>query len=258
MAPTTAPEPDAASEDSYADLCPNCGIAPIDHQFCSFCGQKRFDPHPLGAFTGTREFFAEAYSVSIELFRTLLELLVPGRLTLAYLAGRTVGLLSPMKLFLVAFGWLTLIVTQVILGAGPAGIPTFEGVRNAAEWAQEAVTFFVPLGLIGLLRLIWGPRRENYPFALHSYAFLAFIVLPAQDYFPHIALFWISVSAWRIYGRIDPATASRDYSIKGLVGRSAATTMAVCVVFTVVLLMLSLLQLAPMMAAALTQPARFR
>jgi hypothetical protein len=236
-----------------AAACPSCGTAPFDQRFCASCGQERFAAQPPGAWSGAAEFIWEAYSVGLVLFRTLLHLAVPGRLTLGYVEGRTVDYVSPMKLYMVSFGWLSLIVTQIIANSGPSGIPGIEGVDSAAGWIKEGLTFFLPLALFGLLRLIWGPRPEHYAFGLHTYAFLAFIALPAQGYFLHAALAWIFISAWRTYGRIDPATATRAYSVEGLVGRAAATTMVVCVVFLLVMVLLSLLELAPMLASAWLQ-----
>jgi hypothetical protein len=175
------------------------------------------------------------------------------------MVGRTVRYLSPMKLYLVSFGWLSLVVTQFVAAGGPRGLPTMEELTSAAEWAKQILSFFLPLSLFGMLRLIWGPRREHYAFALHSYAFLAFVVLPAQGYFFQIALTWIFVTAWRTYGRVNPETAARDYSVEGLTGRAAATTIVVCIVFLAVLVLLSILEIAPLLITAwLQQSAAMR
>jgi ribosomal protein L32 len=249
VSPRARTQPDAAA----GAPCPSCGKAPIDNRFCAHCGQERFEPHPPGALSGAAEFLREATHIGQDLLRTLIKLVVPGRLTLGYLHGNTVRHLSPMKLYIVAFAWLSLMLTQMVDANRPAWAPGMEDLESAAGWMKQVISFFLPLALIGVLRLIWGQRREHYPFALHSYAFLAFILLPAQGYFFHAGLTWTFVSAWRTYGRINPATKTRDYSLEGLAGRAAATTMVVCVVFLGVLVLLSLLELMPLLVAAWVQ-----
>jgi len=80
--------------------CRNCGT-PAGGKFCPECGQNTA-PHPPSA----REFFQELLENQIALegavWKTLAKLVVPGRLTLEYFAGRKRRYVPPLRLYLTA------------------------------------------------------------------------------------------------------------------------------------------------------------
>ena len=86
---------------SLADpACRNCGT-PAGGKFCPECGQTTA-PHPPTA----RQFFQELLENQVALegaiWKTLAKLVVPGRLTLEYFAGRKRRYVPPLRLYLTA------------------------------------------------------------------------------------------------------------------------------------------------------------
>jgi hypothetical protein len=104
---------------------------------------------------------------------------------------------------------------------------------------------------------VWGPRREHYAFALHTYAFLAFALIPLASVFFQVAIPWVAIATWRTYSRPDPVT-GHSLGRASLIGRTAGTIALVGVVFIAILFTLSLLELAPAMITAWLQQAAAR
>jgi len=84
--------------------CTNCHEL-LHGEYCSRCGQKRFDPHQL-----TLKYFAKEAAAEVtdfehsKLLRSLRLLFVrPGFLTNEWLTGRRKSYISPLKIFLIGF-----------------------------------------------------------------------------------------------------------------------------------------------------------
>ncbi len=81
------------------EQCLNCGRA-VDGNFCAFCGQENKD-HTVVLRPLLSDLLAEVISWDSKLMRTLVPLVIrPGFLTNEYTAGRRIGYLSPLKLYL--------------------------------------------------------------------------------------------------------------------------------------------------------------
>ena len=81
------------------DHCLNCGHA-ADGNFCAHCGQENKD-HTVALRPLVSDLLAEVISWDSKLLRTLVPLVIrPGFLTNEYNAGRRIGYLSPLKLYL--------------------------------------------------------------------------------------------------------------------------------------------------------------
>jgi hypothetical protein len=92
-APTSAPS------SAHASTCLNCGTL-LEQHYCPACGQAAIAPDPtLGEFL--HEMAQEFLRWDGKLFTTFRLLVTrPGELTREYLAGRRVGYLSPLRLYL--------------------------------------------------------------------------------------------------------------------------------------------------------------
>ncbi len=82
------------------ETCKNCG-QPAGPSFCSHCGQE-VEPRRGPLFALLHELFSEWLALDGRLFRTLAQLVRPGRLTVRYLAGRRAAHLRPFRLYLLA------------------------------------------------------------------------------------------------------------------------------------------------------------
>src|SRR5215510_10677063 len=82
--------------------CPNCS-AELAHEYCPRCGQRRIQAQELSARHFLHEVVDEVtnFSAQFKTLRTLRGLLIPGRLTTEFLAGRRQDHLSPFKTYLV-------------------------------------------------------------------------------------------------------------------------------------------------------------
>ena len=85
-----------------SNYCPNCHypLRPTA-QYCHHCGQKRTDRRVTVAAL-LREFFTTVFNVDGKIWRTLVALCVPARLTRHYFLGRHQRYVHPLRLFLVA------------------------------------------------------------------------------------------------------------------------------------------------------------
>jgi len=81
------------------EACENCATA-LQGEFCHACGQSSHNP--VRSFGhAVEEVFESFWHLDGRIFRTLRDLLVPGRLALAYLAGQRVRFIPPLRLFVV-------------------------------------------------------------------------------------------------------------------------------------------------------------
>jgi hypothetical protein len=98
----TTPAAGAAPADTLpADTarCGNCH-APLQGQYCHACGQSRHSPtRHLGH--AIEEVFESFWHLDGRVWRTLRDLLVPGRVARDYLAGHRVRYIAPLRLFVI-------------------------------------------------------------------------------------------------------------------------------------------------------------
>ncbi len=129
------------------DHCLNCG-EPAAGNFCAHCGQENKD-HTVALKPLLHDLLAEVASWDSKLVRTVVPLVIrPGFLTNEYNAGRRIGYLSPLKLYLtvsvlffLALSWKAPLNKQnvvisprgVAFGAGAGRFPAPVS-RTAAEY----------------------------------------------------------------------------------------------------------------------------
>ncbi len=128
--------------------CDNCQAALQGH-YCHHCGQSAHNPlkHVGHAI---EEVFESFWHLDGRIFRTLRDLLVPGRVALNYLKGQRVGYVQPLRLFVILtlftffVGKLTLHVDDMTLNGGDNALFTtaqtaqeVEAIRAAQQAAIE-------------------------------------------------------------------------------------------------------------------------
>jgi hypothetical protein len=89
-------------DDKPADTryCPNCHYPMRSGStFCSECGQK-FTTGRITLWQLSREFLGSVFDIDSKIFRTLRDLLSPGKLTIEYFKGRQRRYVHPARLFL--------------------------------------------------------------------------------------------------------------------------------------------------------------
>lgn len=230
--------------------CTGCGLA-CDSAWCPACGQRqpRAGDFSLRRLAG--EAWEELTSSDSRLWRTVLGIFVPGRLTEAHLAHRWQLHLPPVRLFLVASGiyfllaWepYTSVNLQQVLSAPEGAVPP--EVRSALADPRTAdrmgdltallkFLFVVPMGLWMAL-LMWGNRMPvgaHMVFSLH-YTTADFVLFslaapilamasPEQAAARFQAIFWVVLLlllAWavlgvrRVYRRGWPSSLARGLAI---------------------------------------------
>jgi hypothetical protein len=149
--------------------------------------------------SGVGEFFEDLTTASWRLARTVVLLFVPGLLSRRHANGRTVDVVSPMKVYLFAFAVLMLMLSGVVDATDWTGMPMSKEMLQPVEWIVKGLSFVIAFIVIGLLRLIWGSRKENYPFGLHLSSFLFLVAFPSGSHFLVGALVWTGVSAGVTY-----------------------------------------------------------
>uniref|UniRef100_A0ABV7RPU0 DUF3667 domain-containing protein n=1 Tax=Lysobacter cavernae TaxID=1685901 RepID=A0ABV7RPU0_9GAMM len=92
--------------------CENCG-APLQGHYCYACGQSALSPlrHTGHAL---EEVFESFWHLDGRIFRTLRDLLSPGRVAANYLAGQRVRYIAPLRLFVI-LSVLTFFVAQAVI-----------------------------------------------------------------------------------------------------------------------------------------------
>ena len=141
--------PDALPDAPHAHgACENCSTALHGH-YCHACGQSAHNPlkHVGHAI---EEVFESFWHLDGRIFRTLRDLLVPGRVALNYLKGQRVGYVQPLRLFVILtlftffVGKLTLHVDDMTLNGGDNALfataqtaQEVEAIRAAQQAAIE-------------------------------------------------------------------------------------------------------------------------
>ena len=81
--------------------CPNCYYPlPRFGQYCSHCGQKYTDGK-VTVMSLVRQFMSDSLNLDAKIWRTLLALMVPGRLTRMFFEGKQQRYVRPLRLFFV-------------------------------------------------------------------------------------------------------------------------------------------------------------
>lgn len=129
------------------DHCLNCG-EPAAGNFCAQCGQENKD-HTVALRPLLSDLLAEVVSWDSKLLRTLIPLVIrPGFLTNEYNAGRHIGYLSPLKLYLtvsvlffLALSWKAPLNKQNII-ISPGGVSFFPtGGKSPAPVSRSAAEY---------------------------------------------------------------------------------------------------------------------
>lgn len=121
--------------------CDNCGAA-LAGPFCAQCGQSHHNPMRHFAHA-VEEVFESFWHLDGRVFRTLRDLLVPGKVAAGYIAGHRVRYVAPLRLFLV-LSVLAFFVAQSAVHLAPGAIrldpdggasaaPSFATARTVEE-----------------------------------------------------------------------------------------------------------------------------
>jgi len=134
------------AESAPSRSCLNCGEE-LAGKFCSCCGQEDGELHPTVRGLAL-DLLGEIFSFDTRLLRTLRPLLMrPGELTQAYLAGRRIRFIAPLKTYLLAsvlfFGLLALLpgANVSVVSRGPFGAPN---PPTGAPGGGAQVSFSLP------------------------------------------------------------------------------------------------------------------
>lgn len=101
-----------ASHDVHPTHCENCGAALQGH-YCHDCGQSVVNPIRHAAHA-MEEVFEAFWHLDGRIFRTLRDLLSPGRVAINYLSGQRAKYVAPLRLFVV-LSVLTFFVAQLVI-----------------------------------------------------------------------------------------------------------------------------------------------
>jgi len=113
--------------------CENC-LAALHGHYCHQCGQSAHNPLKHVGHA-VEEVFESFWHLDGRIFRTLRDLLVPGRVALNYLNGRRVGYVQPLRLFVI-LTLFTFFVGKLTLHADD--LDTSGGRNNVFATAQTA------------------------------------------------------------------------------------------------------------------------
>lgn len=106
---------DNHTDDAHPATCENCGTA-LEGAFCHRCGQSVHSPvRNLGH--AIEEVFESFWHLDGRIFRTMRDLVVPGRVACNYLAGHRQRYVAPMRLFVI-LSLLTFFVAQAMVDTG--------------------------------------------------------------------------------------------------------------------------------------------
>lgn len=118
--------------------CENCGT-PLQGGFCHACGQSVHSPTRHFGHA-VEEFFEAFWHLDGRVFRTLRELMVPGRVAANYLAGQRVRYIAPLRLFVI-LSLLTFFVGKLVVHVdyGPVQFTSEDAAEIAAAKTVENV-----------------------------------------------------------------------------------------------------------------------
>ncbi|HBK47609.1 MAG TPA: hypothetical protein DDZ67_14495 [Xanthomonadaceae bacterium] len=121
----------------HPHACENCATQ-LQGGFCHRCGQSAHSPVRSFAHA-VEEVFESFWHLDGRIFRTLRDLLVPGRVAAAYLAGKRMPYVAPMRLFVI-LSLLTFFVARLAVHMD-APAPSADGSATAAVPAKPAKDF---------------------------------------------------------------------------------------------------------------------
>ncbi len=110
--------------------CENCQT-PLQGHYCHACGQSAHNPVRSFAHA-VEEVFESFWHLDGRIFRTLRDLLVPGRLANAYLEGKRVRYIPPLRLFVV-LSLLTFFVAKIAVHIDGDGKPDDARAQATAQ-----------------------------------------------------------------------------------------------------------------------------
>ncbi|MBU8976937.1 DUF3667 domain-containing protein [Lysobacter sp. MMG2] len=117
--------------------CENCG-APLQGHYCHDCGQSIVNPIRHAAHA-VEEVFEAFWHLDGRIFRTLRDLISPGRVAINYLSGQRAKYVAPLRLFVV-LSVLTFFVAQMVIRVETqdATVPLLDaGVSSNPNRAQN-------------------------------------------------------------------------------------------------------------------------
>ncbi len=118
------------------DHCENCH-APLQGEYCHDCGQSVHNP-VRHAGHALEEVFESFWHLDGRVFRTLRDLMFPGRVVLNYLAGHRVRYIPPLRMFVI-LSVLTFFIGKLTLhvGEGPVVVDVDDtGIRQSQTVAD--------------------------------------------------------------------------------------------------------------------------
>ena len=126
-----------APHDVHPTHCENCGAALQGH-YCHDCGQSVVNPIRHAAHA-VEEVFEAFWHLDGRIFRTLRDLLSPGRIAINYLSGQRAKYVAPLRLFVV-LSVLTFFVAQLVIHVDTRDTSVElldQGVEKSANRAQN-------------------------------------------------------------------------------------------------------------------------
>ena len=128
--------------------CENCGAA-LQGPYCHVCGQAAHNP-VKSVRHAVEETCESLWHLDGRIFRTVRDLLIPGRLALAYLSGQRTRYIPPFRLF-VALSLLTFMVARMTVHLEVAAGEDVQGHATATEVVDKAAA---PTGTIEPLKTL--------------------------------------------------------------------------------------------------------
>ncbi len=245
-----------------SSTCPNC-TAPLEGEYCARCGQRRIHPEDLSARRFFRELAAEIADLPERLtsVRTLRSLLVPGRLTSEYLAGRRQPYLTPFKFYVLCAAIFFLLapvagftLASMLASDSSGELNSLVSAHLAQRGLEPAVfnarfdarvqsiftlTFgatalVLALALQGLFRKKRWPYGAHLVFAVHYISFMYLVTVAAG--FAHVMGASVPVVVLTAYGLLFPYLA---LALKRVYAAPTAVTLVKAAVLIVLVLVLN-------------------
>lgn len=149
------------------DKCLNCNNE-LTGDFCSSCGQRRYEHKDRKVSTFIRNFFEESFSFDSKFLKTLKFLLfMPGLLTFEYFQGRIASYTTPLKLYL----FVSVAAFFISSFINPDDLSSFEEDFDAKELVENIISEK------GISRDIFEAKFNNEIQGKMPIYFLALVVL---------------------------------------------------------------------------------
>ena len=118
------------------DRCPNCNNE-LTGEYCSSCGQKRYDHNDRKVSTFIKNFFEESFSFDSKFFRSLKLLLIsPGFLTHEFMMGKIASYVTPMKMYL----FVSIVTFFISSFISPDDLRSFEEDFDAKDFVESYIS----------------------------------------------------------------------------------------------------------------------